>query len=195
MFTFKKITRKLHPKIKETHTDWYLVIEDEETLEQYMELRRKGVVVEYMEAKRLLAKNNDHFTSQLQSAIHLTFQCKPPTKNIVEDMEIVDDNFIDPYYKIFNDRGIIYITKVNSICPLTKNDIVEIHDEVKCKKCVFPEYTAKDIKVTRWPGGKHYYAKIGGVEVEINGKTKWNTAKMAETEAKKFLRNLKRKTA
>lgn len=56
------------------------------------------------------------------------------------------------------------------------------------------KYTEKDIKITKFDGGKHYYATIGGVEVVDEwGDKKWNTYNYAEIIAKKYLDDLNKK--
>ena len=47
-------------------------------------------------------------------------------------------------------------------------------------KLLFPNYTEKDIRISRWgKNGQHYYAKVGEIEVKeiVNGEVvmKWNT--------------------
>ena len=47
-------------------------------------------------------------------------------------------------------------------------------------KLLFPDYTKKDIRVSRWGNnGQHYYAKVGEIEVKetVDGEVimKWNT--------------------
>lgn len=54
-------------------------------------------------------------------------------------------------------------------------------------KILFPNYTEKDIRISRWGGGQHFYAKIGEIEVKevVNGETvmKWNTRSEAYQKA------------
>jgi len=65
---------------------------------------------------------------------------------------------------------------------LGKDDVVE---EINFR------YTEKDIKVTKFEGGRHWYAKVGAITVEdFEGDKKWNTHKYAYNEAKKFLEKL-----
>lgn len=49
------------------------------------------------------------------------------------------------------------------------------------------KYTEADIKVLRWTGGAHWYAKIGFIDVVIDGEQKWNARWQAEEKAKQFL--------
>ncbi len=44
-----------------------------------------------------------------------------------------------------------------------------------------------DVKITRWIGGKHYYARVDGVDVMIGGQAKWNTVEAAEAAVRKYL--------
>lgn len=52
---------------------------------------------------------------------------------------------------------------------LDADDIVTVY----CDKLLFPNYTEKDIKINRWGGGQHYYAKVGEIEVKecVDGET------------------------
>lgn len=54
-------------------------------------------------------------------------------------------------------------------------------------KILFPNYTEKDIRISKWGDGQHYYAKVGELEVKeiINGETvmKWNTRNEAYKKA------------
>ena len=52
-------------------------------------------------------------------------------------------------------------------------------------------YTAKDIKIKKWLGGVHHYAKIGNIDViDDNGNMKWNTNERAHEEALKYINKL-----
>lgn len=46
-------------------------------------------------------------------------------------------------------------------------------------KILFPNYTEKDIRISKWGGGQHFYAKVGEIEVKeiVDSEVimKWNT--------------------
>ena len=42
------------------------------------------------------------------------------------------------------------------------------------------------INITKWPYGKHYYAKVGNHTVIVSGIAKWNTYEQALKNAKYF---------
>lgn len=49
-------------------------------------------------------------------------------------------------------------------------------------------YTESDIKISRWSGGTHWYAKIAFIDVVINGEAKWNSKIVAMNKAKEYLK-------
>ena len=44
-----------------------------------------------------------------------------------------------------------------------------------------------DVKFIMWNGGKHWYAKIGKLDVVVNGIQKWNTKEEATKAAKQYI--------
>lgn len=52
-------------------------------------------------------------------------------------------------------------------------------------------YSETEIKVSKFQGGKHWYAKVGDFEVkDDSGDNKWNTEKYAYLIAKKFMNKI-----
>jgi hypothetical protein len=51
----------------------------------------------------------------------------------------------------------------------------------------FPQFSLDDIKVSKWPGCKHFYPTINGSAIVVNGIEKWNTEQDAINAAKKWL--------
>ena len=58
---------------------------------------------------------------------------------------------------------------------------------VKSDKLIFPDYRKNDIKITKFPYGNHYYAKVGSTEVRDGDVIKWNTYEEAYRQAEKYL--------
>lgn len=52
---------------------------------------------------------------------------------------------------------------------------------------VWPEFEEKDIRIKRFPGGEHFYAYIGNVEVKNGDQIKWNTYEEAYKAAKELI--------
>jgi hypothetical protein len=51
----------------------------------------------------------------------------------------------------------------------------------------FPQYRLKDIKVSKWPEGIHWYITCNGASVIVDGIEKWKSEKDAWTAAKKWV--------
>ena len=52
------------------------------------------------------------------------------------------------------------------------------------------KYTEKDIKLSKYRYGSHWYAKIDKIDVCIDGVSKWNTEEFARRNAVEFLKTL-----
>jgi len=53
------------------------------------------------------------------------------------------------------------------------------------------KFTSEDIVISKWPGGSHFYAKIGTIDVvDKDGNVKWNARWEARKAAVDFLRTL-----
>jgi hypothetical protein len=106
-----------------------------------------------------------------------------------------ETDLIDGFEKVTND----YITsKYNAIL---RGDTIycyegcqwftlvpgcKIVEEILKEDLVYPhtKYTEKDIKVVKWPGGKHYYARIGEIDVtDDENNLKWNSYQTAYNKA------------
>ena len=60
----------------------------------------------------------------------------------------------------------------------------------RVKRAFFPEWKKEDIKVVKWPGGVHFYAKIGTMDVMVDGKQKWDTHAEAMQHAEAYFSEL-----
>ena len=56
------------------------------------------------------------------------------------------------------------------------------------------EYSTQDIKVFKWNGGAHWYAKIAHIDVVIDGEQKWNAKWVAQQKAEQFLSKMNQKS-
>lgn len=61
------------------------------------------------------------------------------------------------------------------------------HDIVELQVVKFNVWPDTAVKVTRWPKGNHYYAKVGSLNVVVDGIQKWNTPEAAYEAAFKFM--------
>lgn len=68
-------------------------------------------------------------------------------------------------------------------------DIHEIVEEIEKDNLVYPEeFSIDNVKYLQWYNGKHWYAKMGKIDiVDENGNQKWNTREEAENAVKKYI--------
>lgn len=70
-----------------------------------------------------------------------------------------------------------------------------VHDDLKIKESreidvwALPEEKPRFIQ---WPGGTHWYAKIGDEDIVVDGTQKWDTLEQAAQAAEKFMKGKRR---
>lgn len=75
-------------------------------------------------------------------------------------------------------------------CQAFDDRFCTIIDEIETDTLIFPNMdrpTIDDVKFIMWDGGKHWYAKIGKLDVVVNGIQKWNTKEEATKAAKQYI--------
>lgn len=81
-----------------------------------------------------------------------------------------------------HDEGAIYI---NSSGGYHSNAVYK--QNIIQHELIFPNFTESDIKIERFPGGKHWYAYIGKLWIKNGDISKWNTYQEAYDYAKRFV--------
>lgn len=167
----------------------YIIIETMGDLLNYFNERLRGQVKEAATEIVSRAKARDrneivgHTTNAIVHATEITTELngKGCIWNEAVIMGGLENNFVD-----YISRGrIIAINPVNGVSHFTLTSTAEY--EILSEK---DKYTEADIKLLRWKGGVHWYAKIGYIDVVIDGEQKWNTRWIAEKKAKQFLKEL-----
>ena len=79
--------------------------------------------------------------------------------------------------------GPIYVNDNGGWCPHLPAPVVAFADRDGFS---FPSYGRSDIRVTKFPGGEHYYAHVGAVEVRDGDVIKWPTYREAYEHALAF---------
>ena len=137
--------------------------------------------------------NGNHAESVFQTGLTYQLQLNKDNKSWIE---LANDMVVQVYYnriKSFN-KGTTLMYRRDS---LVSTPLIEkIHNIIETKyisKIEFPileRPTENDINIINWPGGKHYYAKVGNYDVVVNGVQKWNTKYEAREAAKTFINSL-----
>jgi len=116
--------------------------------------------------------NNNSFFSTLQKVSGKTFQTQ--------------SKFILNGLSIYINKNGGFFSGITSYKTLKTQEIIN--------NIIFPKndgkYTDKDIRILKWDGGTHYYAKINDFDVEVNDELKWNTEIEARKKAMEFLKTI-----
>lgn len=165
---------------------WMLLLDNKESTQKYLySIRLKNLVDTYWKLKSNIIKNENknnlfHFTSKDEVALYNSIISIENRETMVDDLQIIEDKFIFPLMKIFNGGNHLLIHPNKSW--MIKTDNIEILKTVEKNEFEFPaeqlteEDMIKRIKITKWEGGKHYYAKLGEEEIrDSSGNIKWNT--------------------
>lgn len=73
-------------------------------------------------------------------------------------------------------------------CDQCAKEHPEYDEEVWSEELTYPyEYNYDDVRILQWPGGHHWYAKIGSMDiVDKYGNQKWSDKSYAIEIAKRF---------
>jgi len=180
---------------------WWLKIENWLQLyDWYMEVQARIVgwgVLNFLASKEFhyLISDKPHKKNHYNTAYGqiLLFEAKKQFAlgkkvGLISLIEFLSKTLLEDKTKQLNKGIILYINKAGGYSPECKS--FEEIDFVKKDECIFPECTENDIKILQWDGGKHWYAKLGGTDVVVDGKQKWKTYDQAKNSAIEFLKVL-----
>lgn len=185
MYKFIYAKHRIHPKIDRYHEQWYCLIDTIESLMQFIELRSNKLCSDYMYIKNKRAKGDrSHLCDNQQIAIETVLTLNENRETLLDDIKYLD-KFTQAYIDCFNDWGSFVVSPNYAFRDI--DSTFEILEERYNEQFVFPDNKNLEMKITKWPGGKHYYAKIGDIEVvDDDGNKKWPTYKRAEEEVSNF---------
>ncbi|MCK5615642.1 hypothetical protein KAR91_77980 [Candidatus Pacearchaeota archaeon] len=195
MFTFCKIKDKECPNIK---YGYYLRIQTVVELMDWFNATMSSNAHDYSEMihSKVLWGDGDHpaplnkFEEILvtyNDKLCLIYGCQ--NISLSKSVLYITDTILKSKIDMLSKFGVIYI---NAVGGFLFGESIKESGIVRRAEMLFPK--DPDIKVFRWPGGKHWYARVGYTEVEVSGEIKWNTKDEAEKKAKYFKRKI-RKTA
>jgi len=166
MFKFVKI------KAHDNKDYWYLLLDTKESFDLFIKQRSNDLVKSYMHIKELYAKNpmlarDGHFDTPDENVISFLLHLKDetePRKTIVDDCKVLD-SLLNGYHHMFTIYGTILINKNNG-CQTLDKDMNILETRIR-EGILFPSEAIeeKDIKVSQWVGGKHWYVRVGGYDL------------------------------
>lgn len=186
MYTFLKIQLK---KFKDFPTEWVLKIDNTCTLIDYLTEHRGYIIEKALMEEVTSIKERTHVTDSVAPAVsQIAMATGDSFVNVLSRME---GDVASGMCKILDDDNILYVKPNGSYCFDTKDHkLYTILETRKSERFVFP-YNKDDVKIEKWPGGVHWYVKVGNISLEIDGKSKWNTYDAAKRASVKFLEEKK----
>jgi len=177
---FIKCKSKSRPII---YDDWRLVIDNHKDLNEYHFSVKMGIDKKVMEDALCAAdpeyKTRFSATDQLLAIEELTGK---GALQISADWS--SRGFMSKFKMIAQGIPVI-INDMGGYMLLT--DDIEITDTIMAPSMVKPKFTVDDIKVSKFRGGSHWYAQLSWLDVEIDGRGKWNSYDAAHQAALKYL--------
>jgi hypothetical protein len=169
--------------------DWMLVIENMQDLISYHENTLRAQIMPAWNNLTDVQAGKAHINTNLGFLINLQAECDG-RKGLIELTGIISSKIFEAKAKALSDTGKIYINKNGGF--FSDNENITVLEEMFLddENVIFPQYTEKDIDVKKWEGGKHWYAYIGNIQVEMHGDRKWSTPEKAKEMAKAFLQRM-----
>ena len=143
---------------------------------------------------------NTHPETSWRAAVDMTNQFSG--NHWIVDAINLENKVLHNRINDFLEFGEIYLA--NGVQQLGFSDSVhEIVEEIECEELVYPreaQFHLEEVRYMQWdvpglPKGKHWYAKIGNMDVkDKQGNMKWNTKEEAEAAAAWFCQKLNWKT-
>lgn len=179
-------------KDKGTHNQgWWLKIHNADELCAYYETfapTRMGKVFEnFVYGKEWNTQSNTHAPhlkeAQLTDAI--VRYGSVHNYNIIQAIRGFQLMVAERQLDSIKEYGAIYVNRAGGYHSFYSK--AEEYAVVHRKEIVFPDYNKKDIKISKFPYGNHWYAHIGDLEVKDGNTIKWNTYEEAYKKAEEFL--------
>jgi len=199
MFTFHRVGW-INQQDEEV-SGWLCLIETKDQLLAYFQYLSQDIVNIWLDIKDSPEYKEGHCRTTRANVMKYLLNIKMEKEgkhqitmpNAINYIELISTKTI---IDIFTQNGSVYVNSAGG-CRIThlRNDHKGIDEEIfetcKNKDFVFPTMSEKDIKITRWFGGPHFYITVKGKTVEINGVSKWNTIQAAEEDRAKYLKRNK----
>lgn len=192
MIKIATISNKLFPAMGKWNVFY---IDTIESLLQYIsDVKSVSVMESYHKAKFIdSGLKFEHHTAESFALRFTILNNRKEKGSIRNDIDIINDTFINPIIDNFFKYGILLFNKVGGYQMLTDN--IRIHkiknvDTFDSSQLLIGIPTMDDVNIEKWPLGKHFYIKINNQTIEIDGKVKWNTFESAHDAAVNYINNL-----
>lgn len=183
-YTFVKLEDK---KLTSLQYPWMLQCSDNDTLDEHNNLYMKSTIEAGVKDIMRHFTKGDHYSTDWAIGIYVS--SLNTNGNWIESATKLEHRVLSDKIKAMLTCGTIYLRDSGSYMTAPKNKY-RIKQQIVMSSMKYPNYSESDINIRTWDGGRHYYAKIGNLDVvDSKGDQKWNTHKAAMEAAKKELKN------
>ncbi len=164
---------------------WVLDIRDDEELKEWQDqVRSSGLRAEFRDA----VSHGDHARTPGGCAIAILSEIKGIGIAFAA-IDLEGERIMGMRNQIHR-SGAVFVNTNSGYFGNCKGLVIEETREVPFWSFESVTFTEKDIRTIKWPGGKHWYAKIGDIDVVVDGDQKWNTKAAAQKAAERFLKDI-----
>lgn len=183
-WTFCKIRLKYFSDLQ-SETEWVLRIDNPFDLMLYwMEVSPNESAAALYDYRQAKIEKKGHFKHTLGEAAYRLAELKG--SSFVDSLGILLGRKFEGMAQILKEGRILYIRDIGSyMFDKPEGKSYEILDTRVHPKLLFP--IRRNIDIKRWQGGRHYYAKVGLLDVVVDGKNKWGSYTEAERATNEFL--------
>lgn len=151
---------------------WFLKTDSTEILDDYLrfiwDIREKELVQELKQAK-----DYQHTTSEVAATV--MFMAKLHGTNPKEYFQALKAFQSETMKQALAEGMTLYVNSKGG-CTFHLENIMNRYET---KELCWPVFTENDIRIKKWPGGSHYYAYVGPVQVKCGNTLKWSTEEQA----------------
>lgn len=159
---------------------WFLKIDSLDMLNRYMKkvwnIRKEEF---FYDLKRIRKKQ--HPTGDIAQVCQ-TLSSMKGTDAWLEFLALKENQHREMSYMVLEGLT-LYVNSSGGYCMLLEN----ITNRYESETLMWPVFSEDDIRIKKWPGGTHYYAYIGPVQVKDGDILKWDSESDARMAAKKYV--------
>lgn len=164
---------------------WYLVLNSLPALNEYLDMIwniRKEDLLRDMER----IKKHLHPTSDIIYNCHVLAGAKGST--VWGEYQALKEKQYQGMTEMFLKEGILYVNSDGGYCPF----LTETKNRYESETMEWPAFKEEDIRIKQWPGGTHWYAYIGPIQVKEFDVVKWDNEADARAAAMHYVKRKRR---
>lgn len=159
--------------------EWVLAVTDRLQLTEYASLTHPSFVKAAFSEFMNVVEKKSHFKNSHAWAANMLAECHKT--NFGDSLFNLFEKVLVCQAQAIKEGKHVALKQNGSWSTLDAYDTLEVRT---LEQLTWPDAT---VVVTKWPGGVHFYAKVGGVDVVMDGEQKWPTKEAAERAAAKFI--------